>query len=159
MSSARLDGLRFPDRFDIEQLMYRYAKAADQADIETQLTVFDEDCRVRFSGTEWLEGHDALRTAWKHAYTRYAQTSHAVTNISITFTGHGRRHGREPHHGLAPGLRGQGVDAPRPLRRHLVQGHGGLEDQGRARSSPPARSAATSRRLTRLQRFTMSDGH
>ena len=63
MSSARLDGLRFPDRFDIEQLMYRYAKAADMADITTQLTVFHPDCRVRFSGDAWLEGHDALRAA------------------------------------------------------------------------------------------------
>ncbi|MCX6433699.1 MAG: nuclear transport factor 2 family protein [Actinobacteria bacterium] len=87
MSSARLDGLRFPDRFDIEQLMYRYAKAADMADITTQLTVFHPDCRVRFSGDAWLEGHDALRAAWTNAYTRYRQTSHAVTNISIAFTG------------------------------------------------------------------------
>lgn len=86
-SAARLDGLRFPDRFDIEQMMYRYAKAADMADIDTQLTAFHPDCRVNFSGDVWLEGHDALRTAWQSAYTRYAQTSHAVTNISITFTG------------------------------------------------------------------------
>ena len=45
MPEYAVDGLRIPDRYEIEQLMYRYAKAADQADIETQLTVFQDDCR------------------------------------------------------------------------------------------------------------------
>ena len=54
MTSYRVDGLRFPDRFDIEQLMYKYCKAADMADAATQADLFHEDCRVRYSGTEWI---------------------------------------------------------------------------------------------------------
>ena len=158
MSSARLDGLRFPDRFDIEQLMYRYAKAADMADIATQLTVFHQDCRVRFSGTEWLEGHDALRGAWQKAYTRYAQTSHAVTNISITFTGtddatadslitawHRGADGKEwTLHGRYVDTWYKGVEGWKITTREIVAA--GAE--GRDEST-----------LTRLERFTMSDGH
>lgn len=87
MSSARLDGLRAPDRFEIEQAMYKYARAADMADVETQLSTFHPDARVRFSGDAWIEGLDQLREKLGNAFVRYAQTSHAVTNISITFTG------------------------------------------------------------------------
>jgi 3-phenylpropionate/cinnamic acid dioxygenase small subunit len=158
MSSARLDGLRFPDRFDIEQLMYRYAKAADQADIETQLTVFHRDCRVRFSGTAWLEGHDALREAWRNAYTRYAQTSHAVTNISIAFTGtddaqaeslitawHRDAEGKEwTLHGRYVDTWYKGMEGWKIMTREIVA------------AGAVGRDEST---LTRLQRFTMSDGH
>lgn len=87
MTSAKVDGLRIPDRHEIEQQMYTYAKAADMADIETQVGVFQDDCRILFSGDTWIEGKDALRESLRNAFTRYRQTSHAVTNISIEFTG------------------------------------------------------------------------
>jgi uncharacterized protein (TIGR02246 family) len=158
MSSARLDGLRIPERFDIEQLMYRYAKAADMADIETQLTVFHPDCRVNFSGDVWLEGHDALRAAWENAYRRYAQTSHAVTNISITFTGTDNAQAESlitAWHRDAQGkewtLHGRYVDSwyrsaegwKMKTRQIIAAGAVGRDEST----------------LTMLQRLTMSDGH
>ena len=85
MSMARVEGLRIGDRYDIEQLMYKYCKAADMADAETQADLFHEDCRVRYSGTEWIEGRENLKVALAGAFTRYKQTSHAVTNITIEF--------------------------------------------------------------------------
>ena len=85
MSMARVEGLRIGDRFDIEQLMYKYCKAADMADAVTQADLFHEDCRVRYSGTEWIEGRASLLASLQKAFTRYKQTSHAVTNISIEF--------------------------------------------------------------------------
>jgi uncharacterized protein (TIGR02246 family) len=158
MSSARLDGLRIPDRFDIEQLMYRYAKAADLADIETQLTVFHPDCRVNFSGNVWLEGHDALRAAWESAYKRYVQTSHAVTNISITFTGTDYANAESlitawhrDSHGKEWTLHGRYVDdwyksaEGWKLKTRQIIAAGAV---GRDEST-----------LTMLERLTMSDGH
>jgi len=158
MSSARLDGLRLPDRFDIEQLMYRYARAADTADIDTQLTVFHPDCRVNFSGGVWLEGHEALRAAWENAYRRYLQTSHAVTNISITFTGtddahsesvitawHRDAHGKEwTLHGRYHDTWYKSAEGWKMKTREIVA------------AGAVGRDEAT---LTMLQRFTMSDGH
>jgi len=158
MSSARLDGLRIPDRFDIEQLMHRYAKAADQADIETQLTVFHPDCRVNFSGDAWLEGHDALRAAWGDAYRRYVQTSHAITNISITFTGtddaqaeslvtawHRGAQGNEwTLHGRYVDIWNKSAEGWKMKSRQIVA------------AGAVGRDEST---LTMLQRFTMSDGH
>ncbi len=158
MTSYRVEGLRFPDRFDIEQLMYRYAKAADMADIETQLTVFDPDCRVRFSGETWLEGHDDLREAWRSAYTRYAQTSHAVTNISITFTGtddaeaeslitawHRSADGTEwTLHGRYVDVWAKGPEGWKIKTREIVAAGAVGRDESR---------------LTMLQRLTLSDGH
>ena len=85
MSMARVEGLRIGDRYDIEQLMYKYCKAADMADVDTQADLFHEDCRVRYSGTAWIEGREALRASLRNAFTRYLQTSHAVTNITIEF--------------------------------------------------------------------------
>lgn len=85
MSMARVEGLRIGDRYDIEQLMYKYCKAADLADVDTQAELFHEDCRVRYSGTDWIEGREALRASLRNAFTRYLQTSHAVTNITIEF--------------------------------------------------------------------------
>jgi 3-phenylpropionate/cinnamic acid dioxygenase small subunit len=158
MTSYRVDGLRFPDRFDIEQLMFKYAKAADMADIETQVTVFDEDCRVRFSGDNWLEGHDALRAAWRVAYTKYAQTSHAVTNIQITFTGtddatseslitawHRDAEGKEwTLHGRYIDVWHKGTEGWKLKVREIVA------------AGAVGRDEST---LTMMQRLTLSDGH
>ena len=45
------------DREDLARAaLVEKKKAADMADIDTQITVFDHDCRVRFSGEAWLEG-------------------------------------------------------------------------------------------------------
>ena len=85
MSMARVEGLRIGDRYDIEQLMYKYCKAADMADVDTQADLFHDDCRVRYSGTSWIEGREALRASLRNDFTRYLQTSHAVTNITIEF--------------------------------------------------------------------------
>lgn len=158
MTSYRVDGLRFPDRFDIEQLMYRYAKAADQADVETQISVFDHDCRVKFSGNEWIEGHEALRASLLNAFSRYAQTSHAVTNISITFTGtddataeslitawHRDREGKEwTLHGRYLDTWYKGMEGWKLKTREIVAAGAVGRDEDR---------------LTMLQRLTMSDGH
>lgn len=158
MSSARLDGLRFPDRFDIEQMMYRYARAADMADVETQLTAFHADAKVRFSGDAWIQGHDELRTKLSNAFVRYSQTSHAVTNISITFTGndfadaeslitawHRDAQGKEwTLHGRYIDTWYRSAEGWKLKTREIVAA--GAE--GRDESS-----------LTMLNRFTMSDGH
>ena len=158
MSSARLDGLRFPDRYDIEQMMYRYARAADMADITTQLTAFHDDCRVLFSGDTWIEGKEQLRASLQNAFTRYAQTSHAVTNISITFTGtdnadaeslitawHRDSEGKEwTLHGRYIDTWVKSVEGWKLQTRQIVAAGATGRDESR---------------LTMLQRFTMSDGH
>lgn len=86
MGLARVEGLRLGDRYDIEQMMYTYCRAADHADAATQASLFHEDCRVRYSGSAWIEGREALLESLNKAFTRYVQTSHAVTNITINFT-------------------------------------------------------------------------
>lgn len=158
MSMARLDGLRFPDRYDIEQQMYRYARAADMADVETQVSVFDDDCRVKFSGDTWIEGKDALREALEGAFTRYAQTSHAVTNISITITGtddataeslitawHRDSDGNEwTLHGRYVDVWFKGREGWKLKSREIVAAGAVGRDESR---------------LTMLQRLTLSDGH
>ncbi len=158
MSSARLDGLRFPDRHDIEQLMYTYAKAADMADVELQVSVFNDDCRVLFSGDTWIEGKDALRASLRNAFTRYAQTSHAVTNISITFTGtddaeaeslitawHRDAEGKEwTLHGRYLDRWSKGTEGWKIQTRQILAAGAVGRDESR---------------LTMLQRLTMSDGH
>lgn len=158
MSSARLDGLRIPDRYDIEQSMYLYAKSADLADISTQLSIFHPDCRVNFSGEAWLEGHDGLRVALESAYTRYVQTSHAVTNISIAFTGtdyansesvitawHRDAHGKEwTLHGRYVDTWHRGAEGWKMKTRQILA----VGAVGRDESS-----------LTMVERLTMSDGH
>jgi 3-phenylpropionate/cinnamic acid dioxygenase small subunit len=158
MSSARLDGLRFPDRHDIEQLMLKYARAADMADVEAQVSVFDRECRVKFSGDTWLEGHDQLRDSLRNAFTRYVQTSHAVTNISITFTGTDDAEAESlitAWHRDAEGkewtLHGRYVDT-------WVKGPEGWKIGTRVIVAAGAEGRDESR-LTMLQRFTMSDGH
>jgi uncharacterized protein (TIGR02246 family) len=87
MSEAKLLGYRIPDRIEIEQVMYEYARAADHADVDAQLATLTNDCRVSYSGGRWYEGKEELREALESAFARYVQTSHAVTNIEITFTG------------------------------------------------------------------------
>lgn len=155
--SARLAGLRVPDRHEIEQQMYVYAKAADKADVETQVSVFHEDCRVRFSG-DWINGHAELRDSLRNAFTRYAQTSHAVTNISITFTGNDYAEAESlitAWHRDAQGkewtLHGRYID-------QWFRGTNGWK----LRTREIVAAGATGRdesRLTMLQRLTLSDGH
>lgn len=87
MSQARVDAMRIPDRFDIEQLMFLYAKSADLADIETQSSIFVDDCRVSYSNGRWFESREELKAGLRAALTRYAKTSHQVSNIQISFTG------------------------------------------------------------------------
>lgn len=158
MSSARLDGLRFPDRFDIEQVMFTYTKAADMADVEKQLTTFHADCRVRFRGDAWIEGHDELRARLANAFVRYAQTSHAVTNISITFTGtdtadaeslitawHRDAQGKEwTLHGRYVDTWARRAEGWKLQTREIVAAGAAGSDEST---------------LTMLTRFTMSDGH
>ena len=158
MSSARLDGLRFPDRHDIEQLMYKYARAADMADVDAQVSVFDRGCRVKFSGDTWLEGHDQLRDSLRNAFTRYVQTSHSVTNITITFTGTDDAEAESlitAWHRDADGkewtLHGRYIDT-------WVKGAEGWKIGTRVIVAAGAEGRDESR-LTMLQRFTMSDGH
>ncbi len=158
MSSARLDGLRFPDRYDIEQLMYKYARAADMADVESQVSVFHEDCRVKFSGDTWIEGKDALRDSLRNAFTRYAQTSHAVTNISINITGTDDATAESlitawhrDHDGNEWTLHGRYVDV-------WFKGMSGWKLQQREIIAAGAVGRDESR-LTMMQRLTLSDGH
>lgn len=158
MTSYRVDGLRFPDRFDIEQLMYAYARAADMADVEAQVSVFHRDCRVLFSGDTWINGHDELRASLTNAFERYAQTSHAVTNISITFTGtddataeslitawHRGVDGKEwTLHGRYVDEWYKGTEGWKLKTRQIVAAGAVGRDESR---------------LTMLQRLTLSDGH
>ena len=158
MSSARLDGLRFPDRYDIEQAMYKYARAADMADVESQVSVFHDDCRVKFSGDTWIEGKDALRDSLRNAFTRYAQTSHAVTNISINITGtdtataeslitawHRDAQGNEwTLHGRYVDTWFKSVEGWKMQTREIIAAGAVGRDESR---------------LTRLQRRTRGDGH
>lgn len=158
MTSYRVDGLRFPDRHDIEQLMYTYARCADLADVEGQASVFHDDCRVLFSGDTWIEGKEQLKASLRNAFTRYAQTSHAVTNISITFTGtddaeadslitawHRGADGSEwTLHGRYVDTWFKGVEGWKLKTRQIVAAGAVGRDEAR---------------LTMLQRLTLSDGH
>mgnify|MGYP006266752929 CR=1 FL=1 len=158
MSEYGIDGLRLPDRHEIEQLMYRYAKAADQADVEHQLTVFQDDCRLRVSGSEWVEGTDAIRTMLQGALSRYVRTSHAVTNISIDFAGTDLAYAESLvtawHRGVDGKewtLHGRYIDTWTRRTR-------GWKIQTRELIAAGATGRDESR-LTMLNRLTLSDGH
>lgn len=158
MSEYGIDGLRLPDRHEIEQKMYLYAKAADQADVERQLTVFQDDCRIRVSGADWVEGTDAIRGMLQGALSRYERTSHAVTNISIEFEGTDIARAESLvtawHRGVDGKewtLHGRYVDTwTRRTRGWKIQ----------ARELVAAGAAGRDEsRLTMLDRMTLSDGH
>jgi len=158
MTEYGVDGLRLPDRHEIEQKMYRYAKAADQADIETQMTVFQDDCRMRVSGSEWVEGSDAIRGMLHGALSRYERTSHAITNISIEFTGTDFANAESLvtawHRGVDGKewtLHGRYVDTwTRQTRGWKLQTREVIASGAAGRDES---------RLTMLDRFTLSDGH
>ena len=158
MPEYAVDGLRIPDRYEIEQLMYRYAKAADQADIETQLTVFQDDCRMRVSGAEWVEGTEAIRGMLQGALSRYDRTSHAITNITLEFTGTDYANAESLvtawHRGVDGKewtLHGRYVDTwTRRTRGWKIQSREVIASGAAGRDES---------RLTMLNRFTMSDGH
>ena len=158
MSSARLDALRIPDRFDIEQLMYVYTRAADHADADTQADLFIEDCRVSYSGGVWIEGREALLAVLQKAFTRYRQTSHQVSNISITFTGTDTANAESvltAWHRGADGkewtLHGRYVDT-------WIKGRAGWKLATRVIQAAGA-IGRDEAQLTMLRRLTLSDGH
>lgn len=158
MTSYRVDGLRFPDRFDIEQLMYAYARAADMADVEAQVGVFHPDCRVLFSGDTWINGHDELRASLANAFERYAQTSHAVTNISITFTGTDDATAESLITAWHRGFDGKEWTLHGRYVDEWYKGTEGWKLKTRQILAAGAVGRDESR-LTMLQRLTLSDGH
>lgn len=75
------------DRVEIGEAMARYARCADLNDPGAQSEVFAEDGRVKFHPGGWTVGRAAVADTLRTALTRYARTSHHVSNVEISFTG------------------------------------------------------------------------
>jgi ketosteroid isomerase-like protein len=82
------DALReLVDSEEIRRVKYAYCRAADAMDVEAILRVFTEDCVVDLSGEGGgaVEGVDAARTFYSEALSKYAASSHHVSNIDVVF--------------------------------------------------------------------------
>jgi uncharacterized protein (TIGR02246 family) len=75
------------DRQEIAAVMAAYARWADLNQPEQQAATFAADGRVSYHPGEWIAGREALTGTLRTALTRYARTSHHVSNIEIDFEG------------------------------------------------------------------------
>ena len=74
------------DFIEIQQLMYRYARCADQRDYEGFASVYTEDATLVFMGNEMV-GLATIQNALT-ALEQYKRTFHQVFNIDYQVDGH-----------------------------------------------------------------------
>jgi ketosteroid isomerase-like protein len=78
------------DRFAIEDLFVRYARALDDGDVDGIVACFSEDASLDSPIVGKYEGHAGIR-AFGERYAKYreagTQTRHFITNLSIDVRG------------------------------------------------------------------------
>lgn len=76
---------RFEDRYDIEQLRYRYCYAIDTRDWDALVSLFTDDATLDYGGLGTFEGKEGVREfATAVVEENLAATAHAVHNPILT---------------------------------------------------------------------------
>lgn len=76
------------DRYDIGQVIIRYATSVDQRDLDRYATCFTPDVEVRgFGGGQVFTDRDVYVEWVKGALSRFSDTHHQITNTEITIDG------------------------------------------------------------------------
>lgn len=75
------------DRYDIGQVMIRYATSVDKRDMERYGSCFAADTVITGFSAEPVEGRDAWVSFVKKALANFAGTHHQITNQEISLDG------------------------------------------------------------------------
>src|SRR5579859_6624908 len=95
ISTTTAERLRqLEDRFALQDLVAAYCRAIDDRDLETFISLFTEDCRMRHQdGVMDLKGRAALRAYYEQRFPTYGVTFHYPHAQSVTFDGTDRATG------------------------------------------------------------------
>jgi ketosteroid isomerase-like protein len=75
------------DKERIRSLKFAYARYADAIDLEGMVSVFTEDCRVRFRPDVVLRGPQEVKEYYRQAQSVVTSSSHHLSNMDIVFQG------------------------------------------------------------------------
>lgn len=75
------------DRYDVGQVIIRYATSVDQRDMERYGSCFTEDASVSGFSSGVVEGREAWVTFVERALTNFRGTHHQITNQEISVDG------------------------------------------------------------------------
>lgn len=75
------------DRYDVGQVMIRYATSVDQRDMRRYGSCFADDVVVTGFGADAIEGCDAWVAYVERALERFAGTHHQITNQEVELDG------------------------------------------------------------------------
>lgn len=78
---------RRDDRHEIEQQMFRYARATDWLQTQNHRRVFADDCVFATPHSGDLFGPDAVVDYMDRVLPQFEATQHLIGNIAIEFTG------------------------------------------------------------------------
>lgn len=78
---------RRDDRHEIEQQMFRYARATDWLQTQNHRLVFADDCVFATPHSGDLFGPDAVVDYMDRVLPQFEATQHLIGNIAIEFTG------------------------------------------------------------------------
>jgi 3-phenylpropionate/cinnamic acid dioxygenase small subunit len=80
---------RLADRHAIAGLLFEYCKSLDMNDPDGVVAVFSEDCVVElYDGPDGVTvGREVMRARLPDRYSRFAATSHHLSNLQIDFDG------------------------------------------------------------------------
>jgi 3-phenylpropionate/cinnamic acid dioxygenase small subunit len=78
---------RHDDRHEIEQQMFRYARATDWLETQNHRLVFADDCVFATPHSGDLHGPDAVVDYMDRVLPQFEATQHLIGNIAIEFTG------------------------------------------------------------------------
>ena len=75
------------DRYDVGQIMIRYATSVDQRDMERYGSCFADDAEITGFGGEAIQGRQAWVDFVDGALSNFAGTHHQITNQEVTLDG------------------------------------------------------------------------
>lgn len=83
-----MDNRTLQDRLDIQDLLYRYARAVDTNDWDSYRRVFTEDAVLDYSSVGYPVGsRDEIATTFSAGMGNLLMTQHLISNIQIDLDG------------------------------------------------------------------------
>jgi 3-phenylpropionate/cinnamic acid dioxygenase small subunit len=75
------------DRFEINELLTRYARAVDRKDWDLYRDVFTPDATIDYTSAGGISGDTETQAAWlAEALAQFPASQHMIANVGITFT-------------------------------------------------------------------------
>lgn len=78
---------RLSDRTDLHDMVFTYASACDQRDVEAWRTIFTPDARAKYGKDEWLEGADAIISWLSEATAPTVWGHHLISPYTVRVAG------------------------------------------------------------------------